>query len=182
MTRPTRSPGVPSAPLLWRNTRLFLIAIATLSFTCKTERTWAQQAAPRAYVAQILGLWSAQDEKSVAEALAGWEAIHELRISLEAHRLKFFAVGPVDEQELNVKLSGTGTSVFWLAEVRADGSFDGDSYDQHAFPVLLDTGDPAADNARYDADKAAWFAAHPGWVDVNSLWDREPGQEHGSVK
>lgn len=29
------------------------------------------------------------------------------------------------------------------------------------FPVLVHTGDPAADNTAFDAAKAAWIAAHP---------------------
>ena len=29
------------------------------------------------------------------------------------------------------------------------------------FPVLVGTGDPAADNAAFDAAKAAWIVAHP---------------------
>lgn len=134
-----------------------------------------QSDTPHAYVAQITGLITELDEKLVYEAVNGWAPIEDFELSRSAHRLKFTAIQPVGEGELTERLAGTGTTVFWLAEVQADGTLVGDSYVLHAFPVFQDTGDPAADNARYDADKASWMAAHPGWVDVNTLWDRERG-------
>lgn len=121
-----------------------------------------------AYVAQLTGLISEQDEKLVTEALVGREEIDRFEISREAHRLKFTATHQISDGELAALLNGTGAVPLWLAVVQDDGTLSGISYDAHAFPVYSDTGDPAADNATYDAAKAAWLAAHPGWVDVNT--------------
>lgn len=142
----------------------------------------AQDAAPRSYLAQIIGLVTELDEKTVHEAVNGWEAIERIDVSRAAHRLKFAANRSVSEDELRERLSGTGTEVFWMAEVQADGGLVGASYDAHAFPMFEDTGNPVADNARYDADKTAWLAAHPGWVDKNTRPDEHAGTDPEVVK
>jgi hypothetical protein len=149
-----------------------------------TNPLWAeaQSDAPRSYVAQIMGLVTEQDEKIVSEAMAEWETIDRFEISRTAHRMKFTVAQPVSEGELTERLTGTGTAVLWLAEVVADGSLSGASYETHAFPVFVDTGDPAGDNARYDADKATWLAAHPDWVDKNTRPDGQTGTEAVSDK
>lgn len=137
----------------------------------------AQDNAPLSYVAHIIGLVTELDEKFVHEAVNDWPAIEGFEVAAAAHRMKFTALQPVSEGDLTERLAGTGTAVLWLAEVQADGSLSSASYEAHAFPVYVDTGDPAADNARYDADKAAWLAAHPGWVDKNT----RPDVYHGAV-
>ncbi len=128
----------------------------------------AQENTDHRYVAQLTGLLTEQHEKLLNDAVNGWEAAEQFKVSRHAHRLKFTASRSVSEGELSERLTGTGARVFWLAEVQADGSLAGASYEAHAFPVFENTGDPAADNARYEADKAAWLAAHPGWVDDNT--------------
>lgn len=141
-----------------------------------------QSDTPHAYVAQITGIITELDEKLVYEAVNGWEAIGHMEVSRAAHRMKFIAAQPVSEGDLTERLAGTGTAVFWLAEVQPDGSLSSASYEANAFPVYEDTGDPAADNARYDADKAAWLAAHPDWVDVNTRPVGHIGSESEYVK
>lgn len=140
----------------------------------------AQENTDHRYAAQLTGLLTEQHEKLLNDAVNGWEIVHRSKVSRHAHRLKFTASRPVTEAELSQRLTGTGTDVFWLAEVQADGSLTGASYEAHAFPVFENTGDPAADNARYEADKAAWLAAHPGWVDENTRSNE--GAEAGSEK
>lgn len=120
------------------------------------------------YVAQLTGLISEQDEKLVTEAMVDREEIARFEVSREAHRVKFIATRQISDSELAELLSGTGAALLWLAAVQDDGTLSGTSYDANAFPVYSDTGDPAADNATYEAAKAAWLAAHPGWVDVNT--------------
>jgi len=120
------------------------------------------------YVVQLTGLLTEQDEKLLNDAVNDWGIVEHFKISRHAHRLKFTASRSVSEGEISEQLTGTGAHVFWLAEAQVDGSLIGASYEAHAFPVFQDTGDPAADNARYEADKAVWLAAHPGWVDENS--------------
>lgn len=132
------------------------------------------------YVAQLTGLWTEQHEKLLYDAVNGWEVVEQFKVSHHAHRLKFTASRSVSEGELSERLTGTGARVFWLADVQADGSLTGASYQAHAFPVFENTGDPTADNARYEADKAAWLAAHPGWVD-DDIRSNE-GTEAGSEK
>ena len=128
-------------------------------------------------MAQIIGLVTELDEKVLHEALNGWEVIGRFEVSRSAHRFKFTATAVVSEAELTERLTGTGAAVLWLADVQPDGSLSSASYEAHAFPVFEDTGDPAADNARYDADKAAWWAAHPGWVDKNTRPDTHTATE-----
>lgn len=142
----------------------------------------AQSSGQVAHVVHLLGLWTEHDEKSVSEALDGWDELQGVDVSREAHRVKFSARRTVSDADLTERLAGTGTSVFWVATVQPDGSLSGPSYDLHAFPILQDTGDPAADNAQYEAAKAAWIAAHPGWVDVNSLWDADDHPPVETVK
>lgn len=139
----------------------------------------AQENADHRYVAQIIGLLTEQHEKLLNDAMSDWEVVEQFKVSRQAHRVKFTTSRPVDEAELSTHLTGTGSHVFWLAEVQADGSLTGVTYEAHAFPVFQNTGDPAGDNARYQADKAAWLAAHPGWVDENSRSDEgtEPETE-----
>ncbi len=142
----------------------------------------AQGDTPHAYVAQITGLVTELDEKVVYEALNGWEVVGHFEVSGSAHRFKFTATAVVSEAELTDRLTGTGTAVLWLADVQPDGSLSSASYEAHAFPVFEDTGEPAADNARYDADKSAWLAAHPGWVDKNTRPDTHHGTETEVVR
>lgn len=141
-----------------------------------------QSDTPHAYVAQITGIITELDEKLVYEALNGWEAVGHIEVSRVAHRMKFDADQPVNEGDLTERLAGTGTSVFWFAEVQQDGSLSSASFEAHAFPMYDDTGDPAADNARYDAEKAAWLAAHPDWVDLNTRPAISSGSESDHVK
>ena len=145
-----------------------LAVILTVLMTWTTGIAAAQGDQSLAYIAQVMGLISDQDEKLVNEALNDWDAIDGFEVSCAAHRVKLSAHHPVSEGELTERLAGTGTALLWLAEVQADGSLAGPSYVAHAFPVYVDTGDPVGDNARYDMDKAAWLAAHPGWVDANT--------------
>lgn len=164
-------------------TRHFLTTVALLFVLSNAPlQAHAQNDAPRSYVAQVTGLITELDEKSVFEALSGWEALERIDLSRAAHRLKFATTQPVSDGELAARLAGTGTGVFWLAEVQANGSLSGASYEANAFPVFEDTGDPVADNARYDADKAAWLSAHPGWVDENTRPDEHTGTETDAVK
>ena len=133
-------------------------------------------------MAQITGLLTELDEKVLHEALNDREALGHIEVSRPAHRLKFTATRVVSEAELTEWLTGTGTAVLWMADVQPDGSLSSASFEAHAFPVYEDTGNPAADNARYDADKAEWLAAHPGWVDKNTRPDEHPGAETEVVR
>lgn len=155
---------------------LHLAALIALVAIWPTTAVYAQEQTPHAYVAQLVGLLSEQDEKLVTEAVSGWEALTRYEVSRCAHRMKFSSVLPLSEMELTAHLAGTGVSLLWLAELQPDGGLLGPSYAANAFPVFEDTGDPSGDNARYDADKAAWLAAHPGWVDTNT----RPIEGHGT--
>ncbi len=76
-------------------------------------------------------------------------------LSFDGSRLKVRTKAALSDQDLLTALNSTNTGVYQLGPLPVRMGVGG------TMPVRMDTGDPAGDDARYAAAKAAWIVAHP---------------------
>ncbi len=69
----------------------------------------------------------------------------------------------LDRDQLQAVVGQAGLSITYLGPLRPEVGTVRTFYVQSADgpPVFRDSGDPAADNARYELEKKAWLIAHP---------------------
>ncbi|MCB9183960.1 MAG: hypothetical protein H6591_08575 [Flavobacteriales bacterium] len=119
---------------------------------------------------------------SLNQSVAQSGAVHVLRsaIDIDAGATKLAmhvirqldpaAVLSVDGRILKVRISDTIAANQLIAALNDQGGayalVDARNESSSGFPVRIDTGDPAGDDARYDAAKRAWIEAHPAEYDA----------------
>jgi|GEM_PF-2312593 len=106
---------------------------------------------------------SATQEKYVHEGIQGQEAGAQVWVDRPLGQVKVRAHVVLDRVSLQAGWTPLGMRIVYLGPI-IQGQ-PGDRVDQPVspvgFPVFVDTGDAASDNAAYEAAKASWIAAHP---------------------
>lgn len=101
-------------------------------------------------------------EKYIHETLQGYEPGAGVWVDRPNSQVKVRMHSSLDRAALESAWSGVGLTITSMELINSDLpqersiQAEGDPY-----PVLVPTGDPDADNAAFDAAKAAWINAHP---------------------
>jgi hypothetical protein len=154
---------------------IYRLRIAFLLFTLLPFCTVAQKPVLYDYLIQFSGSIGPEEHKAILSALNAQDPDIMMSVSVATGKAKARTQVHLSQSQLEAELAPFGLGVeFILVGVPGDPAtrmamqdfFDG-------FPVYIDTGDPAADNAAYEAAKQAWLAAHPdGIVPAPSVTDQ----------
>lgn len=124
----------------------------------------AQDHTTPVYFIELQPVFSVSDAKHVHEALMANDPGCSVSVDIPTQRIKVRTAIPVVAEHLQASLAGSGLHVVSVTPystkspvARSEGGHAGGG-----FPVFVDTGNPAQDQANYAAAKAAWVAADPG--------------------
>lgn len=115
------------------------------------------------YVVRIQELQDHIHEKGLFEAMVALDPWGEYQMDLQTHELDMTLGQAMTFTDLAAYLGEYGFTVTSFHQL---GTIKGIDRTQVAempegFPAFVDTGDPPADDAHYEAAKSAWIAAHP---------------------
>lgn len=122
----------------------------------------AQKPAELDYLIRFSAPVASVQEKYIHETLQGYEPGAGVWVDRPNSQVKVRVHVNLDRAVLESAWSGVGLTITSMEPINSDlpqeraMQADGDPY-----PVLVPTGDPDADNAAFDAAKAAWISAHP---------------------
>lgn len=162
MMRPLRISWLPS----------LLVAMAALGSLCAA----GQGKLPELdYLIRFAGPVDHFQEKRVFEVLAAhepglgvWLDVPNQQVKVRTHLVIHREALQADWADDGLQISYFGLLSPLLRMEQAGLSAD------DRFPQYIDTGDPAADDAAYQAAKAAWIAAHP---EAYQQLEQHPGNE-----
>lgn len=110
-------------------------------------------------------------EKHIHEGIQGQEAGAQVWVDRPNSEVKVRAHVVLDREALEGTWTAQGMHIIYIGAIVV-GEVVERTHRQvlpEDFPIFIDTGDPAGDNAAYDAAKAAWIAAHPGEYEYMSV-------------
>ena len=122
----------------------------------------AQKPAELDYLIRFSAPVASVQEKYIHETLQGYEPGAGVWVDRPNSQVKVRMHFSLDRAVLESAWSGVGLTITSMELINGDlpqersMQAEGDPY-----PVLVRTGDPDADNAAFDAAKAAWINAHP---------------------
>lgn len=101
-------------------------------------------------------------EKYVHEGIQGLEAGAQVWVDRPNAEAKVRAHIVLDRQALEGAWTTQGMQIIYIGPMVVGETTERShpAGSPAGFPVYIDTGDPAADNAAYEEAKAAWLAAH----------------------
>ena len=101
-------------------------------------------------------------EKYIHEAIQGQEAGAQVWVDRPNAEAKVRAHVVLDRQTLETTWTAQGMQIIYIGPIVVGETTERSHAEvlPEGFPFFVDTGDPAADNATYEAAKAAWIAAH----------------------
>lgn len=136
----------------------------------------AQGKAPELdYLIRFSGPVSAYQEKRVHEVLQAHEPGLGVWLDVPNQEVKVRTHLALDRQTLQGYWAGDGIVIDHFRRISlpvGQEQLGVDAVDR--FPQFIDTGDPAADAAAYQAAKAAWIAAHP---EAYQYMEQHPGDQ-----
>jgi hypothetical protein len=132
----------------------------------------------------LSGLLCASTMDTCAQQRNSYEFRAEQNLVRAQHKAVYTVIAPLDESALctfdgarfkvNVSAGVSGTTVLDALNLAGIGPVEWtqepviylskDTFND--FPMLIDTGDPAHDEAVHGAAKEAWFAANPGALEL----------------
>ncbi len=123
---------------------------------------WAQKPAELDYLIRFSAPIASVQEKYIHETLQSHEPGSGVWVDRPNREVKVRTHVFLERDVLQSAWSGVGLTVTSMTLI--NGALTQERSMQPVedpFPVLVPTGDPEADNAAYDAAKAAWINAHP---------------------
>lgn len=129
---------------------------------CAWAELHAQKPAELDYLIRFTAPIASVQEKYIHETLQGHELGAGVWVDRPNSQVKVRTHISLDRAALETAWSAIGLTITTIAliepELHQERSVQ---VANDPFPVLVSTGDPAADNAAFDVAKASWIAAHP---------------------
>ena len=115
---------------------------------------------------QFTGTIDAEAHKAILSALNAQDPDILMSVSVIAAQAKVRTHAPLSQEQLAIDLAPYGIGVQWIlvGEPGVGALRAMDDPDAGGFPQYVDTGNPAADDATYEAAKQIWLATHPAYV------------------
>ncbi len=123
----------------------------------------AQKPEARDLLMRLNGLNGRDQEKTVLAAINDQDPFARVSMDVPSQQVKVRTTVTFDRPSLDAALAAQGITIINLGLIHA-----GDHVERTTpagvlpgFPSYMDTGDPALDEAAYQAAKTIWIAAHP---------------------
>lgn len=141
------------------STRRSLIIAVLL---CSRAGSYAQKPAELDYLIRFTAPIASVQEKYIHETLQDHEPGAGVWVDRPNRQVKVRTHIPLDRAVLEVAWSAIGLTMTTIGLIEPVPHQERSvQVANDPFQILVSTGDPAADNAAFDAAKAAWIAAHP---------------------
>ncbi len=123
----------------------------------------AQKQIKHDFMLHVTGMNGRDQEKIVHAVINDQDPSALVSIDVPGQRVKVRTGVVLDRQAMEPLLSSFGVSIISLSPLVGLGSNErvSPAGSLPGFPVYVPTGDPAHDEAVYQANKASWVAAHP---------------------
>lgn len=141
--------------------------VVVLAFACNALS--AQKPPELDYLIRFTTTIAPVQEKYIHETLQGHESGAGVWVDGPYSQVKVRTHIGLDRSVLEEAWSGIGLSITSM-ELITNGSpqVRAVQFTEDPFPHFISTGDPQADNAAYEAAKAAWISAHPEAYEILS--------------
>lgn len=142
-------------------TSIIACVVALLPFTVV-----AQKPVLHDFLIQFTGTIDAEGHKAILSALNAQDPGILMSVSVAAAQAKVRTHVPLSQEQLAIDLAPYGIGVQWILVGDPGGGAlrAMDDAPGMGFPQYISTGNPAADDATYEAAKQAWLAVHPEGV------------------
>lgn len=112
----------------------------------------------------IVGVENMTDEsqrKVLSEVLVAWDPDGTFHISQELQQVDMVIHGTTTRAQFHAHLAASGFGVTFWEPLLPPKGIALNKVGYPGFPKYIETGDRAADDARYDIAKNEWITAHP---------------------
>lgn len=145
-----------SITTLSRSIRILLAVLAVVS----VRSAMAQKPQDHHQVIQFTGPFDEAASKFIHEGVRDQDPTADVWIDVAVQSVLIRAHLQLDRAQLQAVVGQAGLQIAYLG-APGNAVLRAGTADPFAAPVYRNTGDPAADNARYEAGKKAFIAAHP---------------------
>lgn len=123
----------------------------------------AQKPLAHDFMMRVSGMNGRDQEKIVHAAINDQDPLALVSIDAPGQRVKIRTTVHLDRPALEGILGGYGVSIIDIAAIGMEHPTErvSPAASLPGFPVFVNTGNPASDEATYQSGKAAWISAHP---------------------
>lgn len=122
---------------------------------------WGQKQGPFQYLVEVEGMDALHHQKIVRSAIDDQDPHAKVSLDAAAQLIKLRTSAPMDPDVFRERLAAHDIVVLRFIQQGALQAHRTATGTLPGFPIYFDTGDPANDQADYQARKEAWIAAHP---------------------